>query len=208
MITIKDIQTPSFNKRTRRLLFVEITEELFLSAAAVKALGIEPGVTFDDTDVLLERVAEKEYEEAKNRALRLLSMRDHSQFEIKQKLLKESFQDKTILRVLENLSDYGLCDDARMLMHSLESELAKGLGINKIKMKLKIKGFSEFDIEEALELLCIEDYDQVASNTAKRLINKFDLDDRKGRDRAYRMLRNKGYTHEQTLRAIEEQLSR
>lgn len=203
MLTIKNIETPGYNKRSRLLSFEEIFEERFISAAAQKSLGIESGSQFIDLDDLLEQVSESEYESAKERAIRLLSMRDHSAFEVKQKLKSESFQEASIARVMDYLHDYGLIDDARMLSSLLERELVRGVGINKVKMKLKIKGFSDDEIDTAFNALELEDYDSIASEQAAKHLKRFDLNDRKSRDKAYRMLRNKGFTHEQTVRAID-----
>lgn len=204
MLTIKDIQTPGYNKRIRRLSFCEIPDELSVSAAAVKALSLEADMQVEDLNVLLDQISSTEFESAKERALKLLSMRDHSLFEIEQKLKSEAFQSKTVQAIIEYLSGYSLVNDEHLLSRLLEREMVRGTGMNKIRMKLKIKGFSDEQIDQAVQALNFEDYDEVATLVALKLIAKIDTSERKSRDRAYRMLRNKGYSHEICIQALNK----
>jgi regulatory protein len=85
----------------------------------------------------------------KGRALRLLSTREHSRFELERKL--GSFEEEAgeLARVLDELQAKGFISEARVIESILHRRAAK-LGSARIKQELQGKGLDPAAVSEAL----------------------------------------------------------
>ena len=101
---------------------------------------------------------------SKQIALRYLAIRNHSSFEIKQKLSRKKLSQDIITKTLEYLFDTGLIDDEKFA-NDYASELSKRkhLGINRIKIELSKKGISNPIIKEITKEL-VNDSDNEKKN--------------------------------------------
>ncbi|MBU2445846.1 MAG: recombination regulator RecX, partial [Bacteroidetes bacterium] len=91
---------------------------------------------------------------SKQIALRYLAIRNHSSFEIKQKLSRKNLSKDIITKTVEYLFDVGLLDDEKFT-HDYATELSKRkhFGINRIKIELSRKGISDSIIKEVTKEL-------------------------------------------------------
>lgn len=76
-------------------------------------------------------------------AIRMLARREHSCFELKQKLLQRNFSRELIEQVLEKLLMQGLLSDERYTECYIRSRTSKGCGPTRIAMELREHGISK-----------------------------------------------------------------
>lgn len=76
----------------------------------------------------------------KTYAMRLLSRREHSQFELEQKLQFKGYDEEAIDQVLNELKEQGLQSDERFAACYTHSRLERGWGPIRIEYELRNKG--------------------------------------------------------------------
>lgn len=84
-----------------------------------------------------------------NKAIHLLSLREHSRKELQQKLLLRHYALSDILQVLNELSEKELQSDARFVESYIHSRSSKGYGPERIRMELQHRGVDDSVIEIA-----------------------------------------------------------
>jgi regulatory protein len=84
--------------------------------------------------------------------LNLLSFRDHSAQEIRQKLRTKSFGREDIEPVITRLTEAGLLNDKRFAENYLRSRQIKGYGPLRIIQELEIRGITHEIIAELIEI--------------------------------------------------------
>lgn len=140
---------------------------------------------------------------ARERALYLLDMRDHSYSELVKKLRK-NYDEDICFEVADELAQKGLLNDRRYA-RSLARQLfeVKLLGSYIVRQKMREKGLPKGVIEQA-----IAEYEDGAQERAAELIRrkylqKYDPDDRADREKLIAALARKGYSYTQIKAAIE-----
>ena len=104
-----------------------------------------------------------------NKALDLVSRREHSRHELMQKLDKRYPEtDPIIEEVLDKLEFNQILDDKRFAEMYLNSRARKGFGPKKIEMELHSKKVDSFFISNAVEA-----YESWLENAQKELKKKF-----------------------------------
>ena len=138
----------------------------------------------------------------KNAALNLLARREHSRSELENKLILKFKQANTeadpdfrvlLQKMLDQLSNLGLQDDARFAEAYVRSRLRRGFGPDRISFELRHKGVSE-----SLADLVLKDAYSAGSIYAVWR-KKFSCypQDLKGRVKQQQFLRYRGFTGEQ-----------
>jgi len=87
---------------------------------------------------------------AKSVAVRLLSRREHSAFEIRDKLLKRDFDSEEIARVIIELQQGGWLSDERFAEAYIRMRQLKGFGPVRIAMELNERGVKESIVDDYL----------------------------------------------------------
>ena len=87
---------------------------------------------------------------AKSVAVRLLSRREHSAFEIRDKLLKRDFDSEEIDRVIIELQQGGWLSDERFAEAYIRMRQLKGFGPVRIAMELNERGVKEHIVDDYL----------------------------------------------------------
>ncbi|MES9833084.1 MAG: regulatory protein RecX [Candidatus Thiodiazotropha sp. DIVDIV] len=80
-----------------------------------------------------------------------MAAREHSQEELRRKLLKRHYDSDLIERVLEDLKASGSLSDARFTEAFVESRIRKGQGPVRIRLELRERGVASQLSEETLE---------------------------------------------------------
>jgi regulatory protein len=137
------------------------------------------------------------YKEALAYALRLLAGKDYTVCQIEGKLSKR-FPSDAVAFVLEYISSKNFLNDYRFALNYFQSKMEKGWGRRKIRYHLKLKGISE-EIINAVENDVEFDY----SFVEKEIDRKYDLSDRKDRERAARFLSSRGFTAGEIFNLLE-----
>lgn len=142
------------------------------------------------------------YESMKNKAVYLVSLKDRTEFELKNKL-KEKYLLKNhymIDKVLEDLRNLNLLDDVEYSKKYILSN--SHFGENKIKQKLLLKGISITNINNSYNQL----YDELdIKEIQKEVIEKFILKNKDmPREKLLRKLMSKGYSYKDILEVLNE----
>lgn len=205
MLTVSSIDTLRPKCNTRRVYFSETGEYVTLPQQVLTLHDVVVGSTYEDLDKFDEIILEGQFKLAKERALRMLTRSDKTTFDIKKKLKEDGYNSAVCDEVIGFLEEYALCDDdayaRRFVQHSLES----GIPPQKIIMKLRSKGLAKDQITELIEELQSVDNEDLLFKKGCRLIERFNVDDKKQRDKALRRLVSRGYSFDLSKKIINSQ---
>ncbi|WP_086930183.1 regulatory protein RecX [Agarilytica rhodophyticola] len=131
-----------------------------------------------------------------NKAIELLSMREHSQAQLREKLQQKFNCDQSCLEpVLERLVDQGYQSDERFAIAFTRNRLAKGLGKRRVLQELMYKGITtdiaeqSFNAEAQGELASVNIIEQTWRKKFKALPQ-----DQKEKAKQYRFLQYRGFS--------------
>lgn len=131
------------------------------------------------------------YDETKEKALRLLEFRSHSEKELTDKLRRAGSIDEDIEKILEFCREYGFVNDelyAKRKARDLQN--LKKYGRRRIRLELNQKGIAADLIELAIEELDGDDEDRLYPLVEKKLGGNFD---KKNTDKCIRYFMYRGY---------------
>ena len=104
-----------------------------------------------------------------NKALDLVSRREHSQYELIQKLNKRFPETMPIIEeVVKKLGINNILNDERFAEMYLNSRARKGFGPKKIEMELNYK-----KVDSSFIAIAIEEYESWTENAQNELLKKF-----------------------------------
>lgn len=139
---------------------------------------------------------------AKEKALRLLEFRSHSEKELCDKLIRAGANKDDLPPIMEFLKEYGFLDDieyAKGLARDLQN--LKKLGKRRISQELKAKGISGEALEEALSELRADEEDELLPLIERKLGGDFE---KKNVDRAIRYFLYRGYGFDDIKACIDK----
>ena len=139
--------------------------------------------------------------QAKEKALRLLEFRAHSEKELTDKLIRAGARNEDLPQITAFLKQYGFLDDgeyAKRLARDLQK--VKKFGKRRIAQELRRRGISSDEAEDALAELSDEEEDALLPLVEKKLGGNFE---RKNIDRAIRYFMYRGYGFEDIKRCID-----
>lgn len=140
-------------------------------------------------------------QQAKEKALRLLEFRSHSEKELCDKLLRARAKREDIPPIMSFLKEYGFINDAeyaKRLARDLQN--LKKFGRRRIVQELKMKGISGEDAENALDALEGDEEDALMPLMERKLGGNFE---KKSIDRAIRYFAYRGYAFDDIKACIE-----
>ena len=140
-----------------------------------------------------------------NRALNILSRRDHCERELLVKLRRTDSEETARLAV-ERVKALGLINEERYAV-SLAEELRerKGMGAGRIRLELQRRGVDRCAIDEALDALeDDDDYEKLRSLCEKKYHAR--LGDEKGRRQVTAALARLGYGYSEIKQAIDDHI--
>jgi len=118
-----------------------------------------------------------EYNKCLASAQRSLAMREHSRYQIKNKLINKGFEKKIVNDVLQELLESGFQSDKRYTEEYIRYRQNIGYGVKKIISELKSNGISSSIISEYLNNF-IDDYDVLFKLASGKILNE-NLNDQK-----------------------------
>ena len=143
------------------------------------------------------------YEQAKDKALRLLEFRSHSEKELREKLRRANAQNDDIDRIIEFCTEYKFINDedfARRKAADLKN--LKKYGKNRIKNELYVLGIDSYIIDEVISEMDFEDEEErLYPLVAKKLGDNLE---RKNIDKCIRYFIYRGYDLNDIKRCIEQ----
>ena len=157
-------------------------------------------------------MAEKQKGEAEKRqamkvAVRLLTRRDHTRYEIRQKLKQRGFGSDEILAAVAECERLDYIDDRRTARVYIGQLVRRGFGFRRIAVELKKKGLQGKSIEDILEQQQSEiDEHEIARRVLQKKIKNFakETDQKKRRDKIYRFLDYRGFSRSLISELIRE----
>jgi len=136
----------------------------------------------------------------KSRALRLLSMREHSRLELERKLREHETREGELAEALDALAARGFISDERVADSVLHRRAAK-LGASRVKAELQAKGLDEAVVREAVEQLRGTEVER-AREVWRRKFGQPPADAAE-RAKQMRFLASRGFSGEAVRRAIK-----
>ena len=140
--------------------------------------------------------ADKFPKQAMNTAVRILTNRDHSKYEIKQKLRQRGFAGKVIDAVIVKCERLGYLDDKRTAQVYISQLKRKCFGKRYIRLALKKKRMSGAAIDKILlESYPGDDEYEYARRLLEKKMKAFarETDPKKKSDKIYRFLYGRGF---------------
>lgn len=147
------------------------------------------------------------YDEVKEKALRLLEFRSHSEYELIMKLRHQEASEENIEKTLEFCRRYGFVNDKSYAQRKANDLInLKKYGIHRVKSELKAKGISDTIIENVLaEIDTEKEVDVLIGLVEKKLRNNFSD---KNKDKCIRYFIYRGYNIYDIKNAIQTVLER
>lgn len=140
---------------------------------------------------------------ARDTALRLLARREHSRRELLAKLALRGFEASLAQSVIDDLEEAGLQNDLRYAEAFVHSRRGRLQGPLKIQAELQHRGVNKSLINEVLEP-CAGEWVQLAVAFIKKRGMTGLVTDFHQRQKVYRRLANRGFSHSEAIAAIEE----
>ena len=168
-----------------------------VSGQTLLDFSIKKGVEM--TPFLFQQICtSEEYHKVKDACYRYLSRRDHSSFELRQKVSKKGYSRTVIDDVLEELDKKGLLNDEDFAMKFAKDKSEfKNWGPNKIKHALRKKGVDKSLSEKVVQNVVNDlEQHQICVDLIVKRKNHFLREDDfyKRKQKIYRYLAGKGYT--------------
>ena len=130
------------------------------------------------------------------RAVNLLSRREHSQKELRTKLIKAEFGLNEIDNTISKLTKADIQSDARFAENYLRYRSQRGFGSIKIKLELRERGVDNDIINTAFDQAEI-DWFKLASTVRNKRFGEQAPDNLKDLAKQQRFLQYRGFNHEQ-----------
>jgi len=138
-------------------------------------------------------------------AVKLLGRRDHSRFELSQKLLRRDYAAKSVSATLDELERLGYLDDSRFAANLAEQRLARGYGPRAIAAKLNERGIDSTHVQIALEGLNADWLEVAVTALGRRFDNTVIADTSNHQEaRVARFLAGRGFSRQISLRALQQ----
>ena len=164
---------------------LKIDTEAFLASR----FKIGGEITDEELKELIEASNEKR---AKEKALWLISYRDHSKKELSEKLRRDS-DDESANKAVERMEELGLIDDEKYARRYAEELInVKHLSVRGARYKLTEKGIDRELADEILEELDPDPREHIATIIERKY--RKTLTDEKGKRRAVAALQRMGYS--------------
>ena len=132
-------------------------------------------------------------------AMDLLSRREHSTYQLTQKLKKRNFDIDAIETALDQLQRENLLSDSRFIESIVNSRVSAGFGPVKIKYELRQKGISVERVDDYFSGITVEWEQLMAAQRNKKFGQNIPVDYREKMKQA-RFLQNRGFSTESVMR--------
>ncbi|EOW9285494.1 recombination regulator RecX [Vibrio cholerae] len=135
-------------------------------------------------------------------ALRLLSRRDHSEYELHQKLALKGHPAEVIDEVVKYVLELGYLSDARYAASQARQIVHKGYGEQRLRQQLKEKRVAEEVIEQVLAEQTV-DWFELAKEIAHKKFKSGISHERSQYAKQVRYLQYRGFNFEQIRYALQ-----
>jgi regulatory protein len=130
--------------------------------------------------------------------MRMLVRREHSVFELTQKLKIKEFDDVEIKKTIATLIEQNYQSDERFTADFIQMRFNQGKGSIKISFDLKQRGISQFDLSKF-------DFYTLAKNIRKQKFGQQQPKDYKEKAKQQRFLQSRGFNFEHINQAFKSE---
>jgi regulatory protein len=204
--TITRIEAQKKNLR-RRSIYIDGKFAFGVNEEVVSKLGLEKGEEINEGDIK-EILRHKGESEAKEASLRFLSFRRRTEKEVRDKLKRRGFDNKTIKSTIEKLKDYDLINDAEFATAWVKERLAhRPRGKKLLRQELWRKGIKKEIIDQVTDELC-KDEDQAASELLEKIKRRYrNIEPQVARRRMLGLLLRRGFSYETARKSVTPLIS-
>ncbi len=158
-----------------------------------------------DPDVYLARVAAVQLADAYEAALTSLDRCARSARDIESALRRKGYVPPAVEAVLARLTENGLIDDARFALRMAEVQSKRPVGVYAFRRRLRAKGISEDDAEDALSAFDDAQQRDAALAAGRALYRKYAaLPDMDARAKLSQALARRGFPWDAISSAVDE----
>ncbi len=134
--------------------------------------------------------------EATEYAYRLLSFRDRSVKELKERMRKAGFSEESVAKALRKAQEAGYVNDERFAKSFVEGKRMKGFGRARLQAALKEKGIKEENIQSLMRGITDEDeIEKARFLISRRMKTMHGTIGQKEREKLRLFLLRKGYSY-------------
>lgn len=187
-------------RKSLSAIFIDGEYALKLDTETVITEKLKIGSEIDD-DRLLELIKASDAKRAKEKALWLISYRDHSEGELRQKLLRD-FGEEAVDKAVHRLCELGLINDENFARKYAQSLSHKHMSQRQIQQKLRQKGLDRDLTSEAVEDLDLDEKEEIRALINKKYLRK--LSDEGDLRRTVAALQRRGFGYSDIRSVIEE----
>lgn len=120
----------------------------------------------------------------------LLSKRDYSEAELRQKLKIKAFESDEIEAAMTQVQAHNWQSDERFCSHFVHARAQQGYGPKRLKLDLRQKGIKDWLISQTLENCEVDWFEQAERLFEKKRPNSWDL---KAKQKMWRYMLSRGY---------------
>ena len=149
----------------------------------------------------------EELKKAQSTALKYLSYRDRSEFEIRERLKQKDFSEATIQETVGWLIGLGYLNDERFALNWSRSRIAtKKFGEYRLRRELSAKGLASETIEQTLQVVYseISEWDLAQSLAQKKLSQLKGVDPKSKSRRLAQYLQRKGFPSDTVFKTVNQ----
>lgn len=161
---------------------------------------LKVGTAFSDLDIENFK-KESDYNKAKEKAFRLLSIRDHSEKELYDKLIKD-YDEHTSAAIVSKFCELGLLDDDEFARIYFEQLINKGKSLKEVRFKLLQKGISRERIDELISSSSVNEEERVRELIETKYSSKLSREN--GKKTVYDSLVRRGFSPSVIRSVLEE----
>ena len=182
-------------------LYIDGEFALKLDAEVLIALRFDVGRDITDEE-LHECIEASQLKRCKDKAMWLISYRDHSRKELIDKLRRD-YSEESCIKTADRLGELGLIDDSRFARrYTADLINIKHLSERGIRQKLREKGIDRDLIDEVVGELDIDEEEQIRAIIEKKYARV--LSDEKGQRRAANALARLGFSYQDIKSVMNE----
>lgn len=188
-------------KKGLSALYIDGEFAMKLDTETLLAHRFDVGKEIDD-EMLHACVLDSDAKRCKDKAMWLISFRDHSRRELFDKL-KKDYPEDVAMAAVDRMEELGLINDAKYARRYTEDLIAlKHLSKRGIRQKLYEKGIERELIDEILEETDVDEAQQIRVVIEKKYARN--LDDEKVRRRAVSALQRLGFGYSSIKSVLSE----
>lgn len=146
------------------------------------------------------------FKEIYDKAVALLAQREHSRYELQNKLVFRGYDEIVIAQVMDQLNQAGLQSDQRFVESYVQIKIERGYGPIRIQQELHDRGIDDDLIEKYLATN-VEIWPQLVATVRVKRFGVELPEDFKERARQMRFLQYRGFTTEQIKQGMAHENS-